>query len=58
VVGKLKRMGNVGVRLFEALTAFDKGKAIPPRVYIGPEGSRSLMLPEFSDSRHTKGASL
>ena len=58
MVGKLKRMGNVGVRLFQALTAFGKGKAIPPQVYIGPEGSRSFMLPEFSDSRHMKGASL
>jgi len=31
-----------------------KGKAIPLQAWTGPEGSRSLRLPEFLDSRHMK----
>ena len=35
-----------------------KGKAIPVRAYIDPEGSRRLRLPEFLENRHMKVARL
>jgi hypothetical protein len=33
-----------------------KGKAIPVQAWIGPEGSRRLRLPGFSESRHVRVA--
>ena len=31
-----------------------KGKAIPLQAWTGPEGSRTLRLPDFKDNRHMK----
>jgi hypothetical protein len=33
-----------------------EGKAVPVQAWIGPEGSRILRLPGFSDIRHRKVA--
>ena len=35
-----------------------KGEAVPIQAWAGPEGSRSLRLPEFPDSWHMKEAAL
>jgi len=35
-----------------------EGEAVPVQAWASPEGSRSLRLPEFLDSRHMKEARL
>jgi hypothetical protein len=39
---------------FDYLYFLVKGKVIPLEALTGPEGSRSLRLPDFKDNRHMK----
>jgi hypothetical protein len=45
-----------GMDLVKIISSKLKGKVIPLQAFTGPEGSRSLSLPDVKDNRHVKVA--